>query len=163
MEMRDEPTFTSSKDWLGVVLYQNTTTPEPDECSVTSIPTVYAFSEGCRLEEEVEPNISLSGAGPTYTGMLKAIAMAKRLPVKMSRIILGQIVRKYFLKAWFALYHTLFDGWLLSSPFDDSLFAQNDVGVGPDANPLINILAVILTLGGGFAYSAYVCFFFSML
>ena len=49
----------------------------------------------------------------------------------------------------------------MSSPLNDSLFAQNDVGVGPDANPPINILAVILTLGGGFClFCLCVCFLF---
>ena len=159
------PAFISSKDWLGVVLYQNTTTPEPEECSVTSIPTVYAFSEGCVAlgGGGGAKYITSSGHSLTYTGYVESNCDGEAVTREnVSDHIGPKLCGNISLKPGLPFTHTLYDGYgYMSSPLNDSLFAQNDVGVGPDANPPINILAVILTLGGGFClFCLCVCFLF---
>ena len=151
----NNPSFLSSSDWIGTVMYQNTTTLVPEECPVLAIPSAYAFSKGCvRLgggggAKYVETTTSgltklsyteyvqddCSGSAITELAVTEEISSdCKRLNLIPSRPF-GSLAK--------------FGYGSMSIPMNTSSFALNDVGVGPNADPPVDVIAILLTLGGG--------------
>jgi hypothetical protein len=164
------PSFISSKDWFGVVLYQNTTTPTPEDCPVLSTPTVYAFSGGC---------VALGGGGGArYVNKANSSDFNKVLlyteyvdsdcsgvPITDETVtgnVEAEVCKNVSIIPGRPFSEDLFDGYgYISSPLNDSWFAQNNVGVGPDANPPVDVLAIALTLVGAICLCFIcVCFLF---